>query len=474
MALTELRVRTAKETGKAYTLGDYDGLSLFVSAKGGKAWHFRYYWLGKQLRISLGTYPEIGLRDARALREEARGLIAKGVNPKIHRKQKRQAAKLAGEHTFTVVYEQWLARRELVLEEGRQSTLEQIRRAFKKDILPAVHRMTIHEITRHHLLEVIERIEKRGALSVAEKVRTWFRQLFEYALVVVPGMERNPATDLHVVAAPLPPVQHNPFLRMEALPSFLRTLRSYPGRLTTQLAIRLLLLTGVRTGELRLATSDQFDLDRGLWIIPVMSLKQRAMLTRRRRKHPEDIPPYIVPLSTQAQTVVRSMLKEFKPVQKYVFASAKRLTDRMSENTVNFALKRMGYNGLLTGHGLRATMSTALNEIGYPRVWVDAQLSHADPNRIRATYNHAQYVEQRRVMMQDWADRVELLERGELEAANRHLIVHLQGRAEMTWSGDHASQRSRVQALHRMEAYPQQSILSLTETDRAGLSTYMV
>lgn len=427
MALTDLRVRTAKATGKTYTLGDYDGLSLFVSTKGGKAWHFRYYWLGKQLRISLGTYPEVGLRDARALRDEARGLIAKGVNPKIHRDQKRQAARLAGECTFLVVYEQWLARRELVLEYGRQRTLEQIQRAFKKDVLPVLRRMTIYEITRHHLLEVIGRIEKRGALSVAEKMRTWFRQLFEYAFVVVPGMERNPATDLHVVAAPLPPVQHNPFLRMGELPSFLRTLRAYQGRPTTQLAIRLLLLTGVRTGELRLATPGQFDLERGLWIIPVMSLKQRAMLIRRRRSRVEDIPPYVVPLSSQAQELVRFMLKKFRPAQKYLFASATRLAGRMSENTVNFALKRMGYDGLLTGHGLRATMSTALNEIGYPRVWVDAQLSHADPNQIRATYNHAQYVEQRRVMMQDWADRVDLLERGEVKAAGRGLVVHVNG-----------------------------------------------
>lgn len=172
MALTDLRVRTAKATGKIYTLSDYDGLSLFVSATGSKAWHFRYSWLGKQLRISLGSYPEVGLRDARVLREEARGLVARGVNPKMHRQQKRLAVRLAGEYTFTVVYEQWLARRELVLEEGRQSTLEQIRRAFRKDVLPALRRMTVHEITRHHLLEVIGRIEKRGSLSVAEKVRT--------------------------------------------------------------------------------------------------------------------------------------------------------------------------------------------------------------------------------------------------------------------------------------------------------------
>lgn len=201
---------------------------------------------------------------------------------------------------------------------------------------------------------------------MAEKVRTWFRQLFEYAMVVVPAMENSPARDLHVVAVPLPPVQHNPFLRMAELPSFLRTLRTYQGRRTTQLATRLLLLTGVRTGELRLATPDQFDLDRGLWLIPVASLKQHKMLS------------------------------DFKPAQKYLFAGVVRLTDRMSENTVNFALKRMGYDGRLTGHGLRATMSTALNEVGYPRVWVDAQLSHADPNRISAIYNHAQYVERKR------------------------------------------------------------------------------
>src|SRR3546814_618181 len=284
--------------------------------------------------------------------------------------------------------------------------------------MPVLRRMTIYEVTRHHLLEVIGRVEKRGSLSVAEKMRTWLRQLFDYAMVVVPEMEDNPARDLHVVAVPLPPVQHNPFLRMEELPFFLRTLRTYQGRRVTQLAARLLLLTGVRTGELRLATPDQFDLARGLWIIPVMSLKQRMVLTRRRRKRLGDIPPYIVPLSIQAQEIVRQLLDDFKPAQKYLFAGVVRLTDRMSENTVNFALKRMGYDGRLTGHGLRATMSTALNEIGYPRVWVDAQLSHADPNRISAIYNHAQYVEQRRVMMQDWANRLDLLELGDRKSTS--------------------------------------------------------
>lgn len=258
-------------------------------------------------------------------------MIAKGINPRLARKKKQQAARLAGEYTFMRVYEKWLAHRMLVLEEGRQSTLQQIRRVFQKDVIPALRRMTIHEITQHHLLEVIGRIEARGSLSVAEKMRTWLRQLFEYAVVVVPDMENNPARDLHVVAVPLPPVRHNPFLIIKELPSFLRGLRAYQGRKVTQMAVRLLLLTGVRTGELRLATPDQFDLARGLWIIPAASLKQRNMLTRRRRVRVVDIPPYLVPLSVQAQQVVREVLDAFKPAQKYMFAGVARLTDRMSD-----------------------------------------------------------------------------------------------------------------------------------------------
>ncbi|NYT35783.1 hypothetical protein ERD78_02780 [Allopusillimonas soli] len=167
------------------------------------------------------------------------------------------------------------------------------------------------------------------------------------------------------------------------------------------------------------------------------------------------------------------MLNDFKPAQKYLFAGAVRLTDRMSENTVNFALKRTGYDGRLTGHGLRATMSTALNEIGYPRVWVDAQLSHVDPNRISAIYSYAQYVEQRRVMMQDWANRLDLLERGEVEAASRHLIVHLQGVAEMVWRGDRTSQRLGVYASSPMDACWQKAMQDPTENMNAGIATHI-
>lgn len=161
----------------------------------------------------------------------------------------------------------------------------------------------------------------------------------------------------------------------------------------------------MRTGELRQATPVQFDLERGLWIIPAEVVKQL-----------QDIPPYIVPLSVQAIEIVR-----------YLLAHRSDLKKRISENTLNAALKRMGYEGLLTGHGIRTTISTALNEIGYLKIWVDAQLSHADPDKVSATYNHALYVEPRRKMVQDWADRLDLLEHGDVSTASAHLSIHIDG-----------------------------------------------
>lgn len=427
MPLSDMAVRHAKPDGKDRHLADFDGLYLFIPAKGHKAWHFRYYYAGKRTWLSLGTYPEVPLREARALRDEARALLAKGLNPAVERERQQQAQVLAHDNTFEAVYEQWRDHRKLSLDEGRQSTLTQIKRTFNNDVFPVTRGLSIYEVTQAHLLECIRRIEKRGSCSVAEKLRTWFEQLFRYAKVAVPGLKENPALDLDAVAIPLPPVNHNPFLRMSELPAFLQILRKYGGKLNTQLGVRLLMLTGVRTCELRFATPDQFDLDRGLWMIPVTRLKQRRQLKRNKRQRLSDIPPYTVPLPLQAQEIVRHLLADFKPAQVYMLPGEKSLKQPISENTLNQAIKRMGYDGLLTGHGLRSTLSTALNEIGYPPKWVDAQLSHADPNKTSATYNHAEYVEQRRIMMQDWADRLDLLEQEHVEAACTHLTITLQG-----------------------------------------------
>ncbi|MFT3803408.1 MAG: tyrosine-type recombinase/integrase [Burkholderiaceae bacterium] len=426
MALSDAAVRQAKAVGKPYTLGDIDGLSLAVSERGGRSWHFRYIWAGKQKRMSLGTYPELSLREARALRDEARALLAKGINPKVDRKRKRQAVRLAGQHSFQALFKQWVEHRRLELKEGRNSTLAQIQRIFDKDVLPALGNISVHDVRRSDLLEVVARIEERKAHTTAEKVRTWFNQLFRFIMVKVDGLEVNPASDLDVLALPKPPVLHNPFLRLPEVPELLQKIRHYRGKTATQLGIRLLFLTGVRTGELRLATPDQFDLNQGLWIIPPEVVKQLQNDMRKKGKRPQDIPPYIVPLSVQAMEIVRYLLERVKPAQRYLLAHRSDLKKRISENTINYALTRMGYKDLLTAHGIRGTISTALNEFGYPKNWVDAQLSHSDPNQVSAAYNHAMFVEPRRKMMQDWADRLDLLEQGEVVAASTHLIIRIE------------------------------------------------
>ncbi|NDL62942.1 integrase arm-type DNA-binding domain-containing protein [Acerihabitans arboris] len=427
MALSDTAIRRAKATGKAYTLSDDAGLSLAVSPKGGKTWHFRYYWGGKQKRISLGCYPSVTLREARQSRDQASALLAKGINPRAAREQQRYATLLASENSFETVFREWTAYRALTSKEGRKSPLSQCKRVFNNDVLPRIGKTSIYDVRRTDLLQIMSKIEHRGAFTVAEKVRGWLNQLFRFALVKVEGLENNPATDLKVVALPKPPSVHNPFLWMHEIPAFLQNLRCYPGQQNTQMGLRLLLLTGVRTGELRLATPEQFDLARGLWLIPPDNVKQLKKLLRKNGKHTQDIPPYTVPLSVQAIEIIRHLLGNSRPAQQFLLPHSSDLKKRMSENTLNQALKRMGYKDRLTGHGIRGTISTALHEIGYPKTWIEAQLSHTDPNKVSAAYNHAAYVEQRRIMMQDWADRLDLLEQGHIDAANSRLVIQIAG-----------------------------------------------
>lgn len=202
MPLTDTAVRLVKPADKDYTLKDTDGLSLFVSTKGDKLWHFRFSWAGKQPRISLGSYPELSLKAARERRDRARALVAQGIDPREHRRQERHAASMAAEHSFEAVFAKWLAFRRLSLKEGRQSTLSQIIRMFNKDVLPFLGKRSIFDIKRQDLLEVLRRLERRQAWTTAEKCRTWFNQLFRYSLVALHGLEVNPAADLDIVAIP--------------------------------------------------------------------------------------------------------------------------------------------------------------------------------------------------------------------------------------------------------------------------------
>lgn len=417
MPLTDIAVRQARPADKAYTLGDSRGLALCVTPSGGKHWHFRYYWSGKQHRMTLGAYPEISLKAARDRREAARALVAQGIHPQKHRKQELLVKRLAEDRRFQGVFDQWLAHRSRTLQPGRQSTLGQIERIFRKDILPTLAKRSIYEITQADLLQVLGKIEAREALTTAEKCRSWLKQLFRFAMVKVPGLDKNPAQDLTVAALPKPPIAHNPFLQIADLPDLLETLRSYQGSAEVQMGLRLLLLTGVRTGELRRATRDQFDLDQGLWTIPAVHVKQLHAKMNKEDLSPQDIPPYLVPLPTQAREIVRQLIEAMYPAQPYLLAHRSDLKRPISESTLNQALKTLGFDGLLTVHGIRGTISTALNELGYPSTWVAAQLSHVAPKGRQDAYNHAEHVGQRRRMMQDWADRLDLLERGDVEAA---------------------------------------------------------
>lgn len=405
MALTDTAVRQAKPAEKEFTLSDGQGLALVVPPRASKYWAFRFSWLGKQARISLGTYPEVSLRDAREKRDEFRALVARGVDPRQHRREQRHAQAGAAANTFEAVANRWWDFRAPRLTDGRKGSRAQSRRYLDKDLLPVLGRMQMTEITRADVLSAVRRVEARGALNVAEKCRTWLNQIFRFAMAEG-VVDQNPASDLDIVAVPQPPVRHNPILREDGLPELLRALRQYQGSIVTRVGIRLLLLTGVRTIELRQASWDQFDLEEGIWRVPAEGVKQ---LRSRVRTEGDDIPPYLVPLSRQAIEALR----EIRPVSAkfpYVLPGRNDPRQMISENTLNGAIRRMGFKGRLTGHGLRGTISTALNEQGFNRDHIEAQLSHADPNKSRDSYNHAQYITQRREMMQWWADHLDRLE----------------------------------------------------------------
>ncbi|TWC18166.1 site-specific recombinase XerD [Pseudomonas sp. SJZ085] len=403
MPLTDTAVRQAKPTEKAYTITDGSGLALHIAPNGTKSWHFRFTWHGKQVRISLGTYPEIGLRDARERRDQARALVAKGIDPRIERRQAKAEAAIRQENTFEAVANRWHDFKLPRWSKARKGAAVQARLYLDKDLIPELGKYPLDQLKRADVLRAMRRVEKRGALNSAKKCRSWLNEIFRYGMAE--GLiDINPAADLDIVAQPEPPVQHNPFLKRDELKGFLRTLRACRCAEYVRSAIRLLLLTGVRTIELRSATADQFDFENALWTIPPGIVKQ---LQKRVRTQSGEIPPYLVPLSRQA-------VEEAKRVHQltggYRLLIAGRNDPRkpISDGTVNSAVSRMGYKGKLTGHGIRATISTALNEMGYNERWIDAQLSH-----IGDAYNHAEFVEQRRGMMQDWADYLDSLESGD-------------------------------------------------------------
>ncbi|NAS98229.1 integrase [Pseudomonas syringae pv. actinidifoliorum] len=389
MALTDTALRNAKPRDKLYRLADAQGLCIEVTPSGGKLWRLRYRFDGKAKMLSLGIYPAITLAQARERREAARKMLAQGVDPSAHKQQEKTAA-AAQVLTMELLAREWY---DYNRPRWAPATSSKVLQYLESDIFPVIGRQPASEVQRPELVELVRKIEKREAFNVARKVRQWLSQIFRFGLAkgVVPG---NPATDLDVVAAHAPRTRHHPHVSESELPELLERLETAQCDITSKIAIRLLALTAVRPGELRLAPWSEFDLDAATWTIPAARMKARR--------------PHIVPLPRQAIALLRA-LHELTGTYPLAFPGRNNRARPMSENTVNKALSTMGYEGRQTGHGFRHLLSTSLNSRGYNRDWIERQLAHGDQDSIRDTYNHANYLEQRRGMMQAWADSIDVV-----------------------------------------------------------------
>ncbi|MDP8857634.1 tyrosine-type recombinase/integrase [Serratia ureilytica] len=386
MRLNDMQIRRAKSGTKSYTLGDGLGLSLLVEPNGSKSWRFRYRFGGKPKMISFGVYPTVTLAEARKKRDEARRIVGEGRNPSDIRKEQKLAQQVGDGNTFEVIAKEWHQLKSARWSAGYASDIME---AFRNDIFPYVGHRPISEIKPLELLNVLRKIEARGALEKMRKVRQRCSEVFRYA-TATGRAEFNPAADLSS-ALEAHQSKHFPFLVASEIPDFLVALEAYSGSKLVQLATKLLMITGVRTIELRAALWEEFDLVNAIWEIPAERMKMR-------RSH-------LVPLSQQALDILQE-LKVMTGNYSYVFPGRNDPNKPMSEASINQLIKRIGYGGRVTGHGFRHTMSTILHEKGFQSSWVEMQLAHTDRNTIRGTYNHAIYIDERREMLRFYSSMI--------------------------------------------------------------------
>ena len=387
MKLNARQVDAAKPREKAYKLADGAGLYLEVVPSGSRYWRMKYRFNGKEKRMAFGVYPAVSLAQARALRDEAKKKLAEGIDPSFAKKEEKLVRDVQLNNTFQAVALEWHGTKVSRWSEGYASDIIE---AFNKDIFPYIGQQPVNDIKPLVLLNVLRRMENRGATEKAKKVRQRCSEVFRYA-IVTGRAEYNPAADL-TSAMSGHESKHYPFLTVEELPEFFKALAGYTGSPLVVLAARLLILTGVRTGELRGAFWSEFDLEKAVWEIPAERMKMKR--------------PHLVPLSTQALEIVQQ-LKVMSGQYPLVFPGRNDPRKTMSEASINQVFKRIGYTGRVTGHGFRHTMSTILHEEGFNTAWIETQLAHVDKNAIRGTYNHALYLEGRREMMQWYADYID-------------------------------------------------------------------
>lgn len=402
MPLTDAQIRKAKASAdKAARLFDGFGLYLEVAPSGGKWWRLKYRHLGKEKRLSLGTYPDIGLKAARDRRDEARKLLAAGLDPSAERKAEKAAKRSASLRTLEATSREWLAHRSGAWGPG---TTEAITASLQNHVFPQLGQRALDEIQPRDIRDAVQAIEKRGASETASRVFQRLRSIFRYAvahelLAVDPTYPLKQAEILKPRKA-----THRASLKENEVPGFLKKLAAYEGEPATRAALKLLVLTATRPGELRGAQWAEFDEKRALWRIPAERMKMKTEHT--------------VPLSRQALKVLADMRAgSGNSQQGLLFPSPYYPGKPLSDGTLNSALARMGYKGIATAHGFRTLFSTCANEAGWNSDVIEKQLAHEERDEVRAAYNRAQWLKERAELMQWWAGHLDGLLKGKGGAA---------------------------------------------------------
>ena len=399
MKLTATAVRNTAPGAKPLKLFDGGGLFLLVTPAGGRWWRLKYRFDGKEKLLSLGIYPDVGLKDARERRDDARKQIAAGIDPGAARKARKEARLDLAMNSFEGVSREWLAKLSPSWVETYSSKVE---RRFARDLFPRLGKRPISEIKPRELLNVLRLIEQRGALETARRALSECSQVFRYA-VATGRVESDPTRDLKGALA-TPAVRHMPSITdPKKIGELMRAIAGYEGTPTGKAALRLAPLLFVRPGELRKAEWAEMDLEAALWTIPAARMKTRK----------QNLQDHLVPLSTQAIETLRE-LQRSTGVCTYVFPGERSTERPMSENTVNAALRRMGFSGdEIVGHGFRAMARTILDEqLGFRPDIVEQQLAHAVRDPQGRAYNRTAHLAERRRMMQVWADYLDALANG--------------------------------------------------------------
>jgi len=385
--LTALAIKAAKP-GKHF---DGGGLYLHVQSSG-RYWRLKYRYAGKEKLLALGVYPEVSLAEARRRRDEARELLRDGRDPSSERKQDRLQATLASANTFGAIAEEWLEKQMPTM-----ATITYDKAKWQLSMVNAMHNRPIAEITAREIYALLKPMEAAGILDTAHRVKQRIGQVFRYAIAHGKA-ERDPVADLRGALAPVVTTSRAAITDSAKVGELLRAIEGYEGQPTTHAALRLAPLLFVRPGELRHAEWSEIDLDAAIWRIPAGKMKMRE--------------GHIVPLAPQAVAILRS-LQQLTGSRAYVFPGLRAASRPMSENTINAALRRMGFDKeTMTGHGFRALASTRLNEMGWAPDIIERQLAHAERNKVRAAYNRAQHLDERQKMMTAWADYLDALRRG--------------------------------------------------------------